>query len=724
MVKQKIRATAEKTLVERSDGFVVLRARLTSGETVRVTGRLQELTLGAEYEWLGSFELHPSFGRQFHADSAVMVMPTSELGIERFLASGRFKGIGPKTAQKIVAHFGLRTLDILKDRPEDIALVKGLSKAVVKKAVVALGEQQDLARLGSFLRGHDVPAHVVDKLVQVYGSAVTALTIVQESPYQIVDDVFGVGFKTADTIARAIGIAHDAQERIAAALQHVLQVAQEEGHMCLPMGEWTRRASLLLAVPETDVAVIATRIAARTGVVIEDIGLSDVAVYHPYMHKVEKEIATHLLRMAMTMPKPLQDFKEGACDTQSTDISLSDEQESAARSVLTHSLVIMTGGPGTGKTTTVRRIVSLCAMQNLHVVLAAPTGRAAKRLAQSTGCQAVTLHRLLEVGKLTHGGFGFSRNNKHPLDGDVFIIDEASMIDAPLFFHLLDALPQHARLLLVGDPEQLPSVGPGAILSDVMQSGIFTVHELSLVFRQEKHSDILLAAHAVRKGIVPTITHGGSSDYFFIQEEDPQKASELIEDLVARRLPAYLSVRAIEGIQVLTPMRKGYCGVDRLNERLTERLSDQGIACFHVGHRVFHEQDKVMHSKNDYDRELYNGDMGIVVDASGDELVVQFGFDEHDVREERFGKGECAALVHAFAISVHKSQGSEYPCVVIPLLREHAVMLHRHLLYTAMTRAKNLLVIVGSAQALEWAVRKEKSGIRYTGLMHRLQANR
>ncbi len=723
MVKQKLRATAEKMLVERTDGFVVLRARLASGETVRVTGRLQEMTLGAEYEWLGSFELHPSFGRQFHADSAVMVMPTSELGIERFLASGRFKGIGPKTAHKIVAHFGLRTLDILKDKPEDIALVPGLSKAVVKKAIVALGQQQDLARLGSFLRGHDVPSHVIDKLVQVYGSAATALTIVQESPYQIVDDVFGVGFKTADRIARAIGIAHDAAERVAAALLHVLQAAQEEGHMCLPMGEWIKRASLLLEVPETDVAVIATRIAARTGVVIEDVGLADVAVYHPYMHKVEKEIAIHLLRMATITLKPLSEVKEEDHAIPNTDVSLSQEQEHAAHSVLTHPLVILTGGPGTGKTTTVRRIVSLCAMHDLRVVLAAPTGRAAKRLAQSTGCQAVTLHRLLEVGKLTHGGFGFSRDHHHPLEGDVFIIDEASMIDAPLFFHLLDALPLDARLLLVGDPEQLPSVGPGAILSDVMQSGIFTVHELSLVYRQENHSAILLAAHAVRKGIVPTITHNGASDYFFIQEEDPQKAAELVEDLVARRLPAYLGVRAIEGIQVLTPMRKGYCGVDRLNERLTERLSDQEAASFHVGHRVFHEQDKVMHSKNDYDRDLYNGDMGIVVDASGEELVVQFGFDEQDLREERFGKGDCAALVHAFAISVHKSQGSEYPCVVLPLLREHAVMLHRHLLYTAMTRAKKLLVIVGSVQAFEWAVRKEKSGIRYTGLLHRLQPN-
>ncbi len=739
MATQRIRASAEKFLLQADDGFAVLRVRLLSGETVRAVGRLHEIPIGAECELIGRYEYHPTFGRQFQVDSARADLPTTTVGLERFLASRHFKGVGPKTAKRLVNHFGAQTLDVLRERPSALTEVRGISETRAREIVQAFQNQEDVARLGAFLRGHGLPLHLAEKLAAHYGSGSAAMQMLQENPFQLIEDVHGVGFKTADELARAVGISEHAPERVAAALLHVLTQAQEDGHMHLPVEEWTQRAGKLLALSASDTAVMAARLAARGAVVYERSGEGLVA-YSARMHQVEMNVAERLRDLvksgrAVTVTDDSHDMAPGdgldsflddeavnarTADRGSWNITLTSLQREAAAGIRRHPLVLLTGGPGTGKTTAVCAVVGQAEASGLTVVLAAPTGRAAKRLSESTGHPAVTLHRLLEVGQQSGGRYGFGRNRRHRLEGDVFIVDEASMVDMPLFSHFLDALPEGARLLLVGDPEQLPAVGPGQVLRDVIDSGIAAVYELELVFRQAEQSAIVLAAHAVRTGRLPTVGTARDMDYYFIEQNDPAQVAQLTVDLAAARLPAYLGVDAKESIQVLCPMRKGRCGTDRLNELLSARLATQSSPQWQVGERVFRMWDKVMNSKNDYDRDIYNGDIGLVSGIDSDALTVRFGFDK-DTREVRFAKADCGGLVHAYAISVHKSQGSEYPCVVLPIVSEHTIMLYRQLVYTAMTRAKRLLVIVGAKSVYEAAVRKTDVSRRYTRLAERIQ---
>ena len=790
MATQKIRASAEKFLVQRDDGFAVLRVRLLSGETVRAVGRLRDIPIGAECELIGRYEYHPTFGRQFQVDSARANLPMTLTGLERFLASRHFKGVGPKTAKRLVGHFGAQTLDILRERPSALTEVQGISEARAREIAQAFQGQEDVARLGAVLRSHGLSLHLAEKLAAHYGGGSSAMQMLQENPFQLMEDVHGVGFKTADELARTVGISERAPERIAAALLHVLAQAQEDGHLYLPLEEWTQKAGRLLALPAADVAVMAGRLAARGAVVYER---SDEAlvVYSARMHQVEMNVAQRLRELVESARAPAasaaspdgqeaapgggwgslaagnQDAVPGgdldslsasghdsACGEGLDSLAIGNQdavpgggfgflpddeaasprtagsgtmavaltalQREAVAEIWRHPLVLLTGGPGTGKTTAVCAVVEQAQASGLTVVLAAPTGRAAKRLSESTGHPAATLHRLLEVGRQSGGRYGFGRNRRHRLVGDVFIVDEASMVDMPLFSHLLDALPDGARLLLVGDPEQLPAVGPGQALRDVIDSGVAVVHELELVFRQAEQSAILLAAHAVRSGRTPAVKAAGRMDYYFIEQHDPERAAALTVDLAAARLPAYLGVDAREGVQVLCPMRKGRCGVDRLNGLLSARLASPSSPQWQVGERVFRLWDKVMNNKNDYDRDIYNGDIGLVSGIDSDALTVRFGFDR-DAREVRFAKGDCGGLVHAYAISVHKSQGSEYPCVVLPIVSEHSIMLYRQLVYTAMTRAKRLLVIVGAKSAFEAAVRKTDVSKRYSRLAVRMQ---
>ena len=718
MATERIRVTAEKFLVEQDSGFAVLRARLFNGDTLRAVGNLRDLHLGGEYELVGRYAFHPSFGKQFQVDSFSEQSPTSALGIERFLASGRFKGIGPKTAKVIVSHFGVQTIDVLMHEPERLAEVAELSKSRAAKLVQSFSEAQEVARLASFLRGHGLPLHLADKLADRYGSGAAAMEILQHHPYQMVEEVRGIGFLTADRMAQAVGISEHSPERIAAALIHVLRAAEEDGHLYLPIDEWTSRAGELLRLPAEEVAVVSSRLMARRAVAMEQYG-EELAVYGLPMYKVETSIASRL--QAFLQEKNKQSSQPLETKSHDTANELAPEQAAAASAIWQEPLVIITGGPGTGKTTTVKAIVQEAETRGLLPVLAAPTGRAAQRLAESTGYPAQTLHRLLEVGQQKGAGLHFMRGRDNPIEGDVFIVDEASMIDAPLFMHLLDALPDSARLVLVGDPEQLPAVGPGQILQDLIASGVARVFALSHVYRQGENSAIITAAHAVRNGRMPDIgTRSG--DFFFIEENDPERAAELVADLAAVRLPRYLKVDAKRNVQVLSPMRKGYCGIDRLNELLSARLTRQEGPKLTSGGRIFYWHDKIMNIKNDYDRDIFNGDVGIVTAIEEDRLAITFGGDEN-AREVWLERSELSQIVHAYAVSVHKSQGSEYPCVVLPLFREHAMMLYRQLLYTAMTRAKSLLVIVGQRSALELAVKKVDAMRRYTHLAERLKGS-
>ncbi|PWI57288.1 hypothetical protein BM613_09325 [Sulfoacidibacillus thermotolerans] len=717
MATVQVRGTAEQFLVLSDRGYAVLRVRLANGETVRAVGRISDIALGSECEFVGRYQFHAEYGREFHVESYRAQVPTSLLGIERFLASGRFKGIGPKTAKRIVEHFAEKTLDILREQPEEIAKVPGLTAKRAKAIVTAFAEQEGVAKLGAFFRAHGLPLHLADKVAAKFGGGRQALDMVMDHPFQLIEEITGIGFKTADGIARALGMKLNDPDRLRAALLYTLSQAVDEGHMGLPHAEWIVRTEKLLSLPKEELAAAGGHLIANGRVVLEQMN-GELFVYLLSMYRVETKIALRLRELVQTAAA-WDDLETPA--PKAVGEILTPLQRQAARAIFTYPLVVLTGGPGTGKTTTVRKVVEDAQQYGLRVVLCAPTGRAAKRLADSTGQVALTIHRLLEVGQQGNGHYGFARNRGNRVEGDVFIIDEASMVDAPLFSHLLDALPDGARLLLVGDPWQLPSVGPGQVLRDVIASGMAVVHELQLVFRQAEQSAITRAAHEVRKGKFPDFEKSNESDYYFIQEEDPKQVAALVVDLAARRLPSYLALDARTGIQVLAPMRKGYCGTERLNEALSKRILSETSRGLQVGPRVFRVGDKVMNIKNDYERDIYNGDIGFVTRIQEEGLTLRVGFSE-EAREVELARADCGQLIHAYAVSVHKSQGSEYPCVVLPLVREHAVMLYRQLLYTAMTRAKLLLVIVGSLQAFELALRRVDAAKRFTRLVDRLQA--
>jgi len=722
MATERIRATAETFLMTRGDGQAVVRFRLVNGEAVRAVGRLSDVQLGSECELVGRYQYHERFGRQFVVDSLSKVLPTSAVGIERFLASGLFKGVGPQTAHRIVQHFGVRTMQVLQETPEEVFAVPGLTQGRAQAVVSSFVQHQESARLATFLRGHDLPLHLVQKLVAQYGSGAAALRALQESPYQAAQDVRGIGFRTADGLARAVGVPPDSPDRLSAALLHVLHDSDEEGHMYLPLETWLSRAVALTSVVDAQVAMVAGTLAARGGAVYRHFK-EQICVYSVRLDRVEQGIAEMVFEISRNEDsEPLADALDG--EGQRFLEGLTAEQRAAAVCPLQHRLAILTGGPGTGKTTTLRAMVQIALQRKWKVALAAPTGRAAKRLADSTGLPAQTIHRLLEVGQQAPGGrFGFGRHRGRKLECDLLIVDETSMVDAPLFSSLLEAIPSAARIVLVGDPEQLPPVGPGQVLRDLIDADVARVFALQYVFRQERGSQITAAAHRVRAGLMPDQHSGREGDYFFIEEEDPKRAADLVVELATSRLPRFLDVDPVWGVQVLSPMRKGQCGVDRLNARLSEQLARKDGGALQSAGRTFRLGDKVINTKNDYDHDIYNGDMGQVTEVHEESLTVRFDLGD-DERVVALPRAECTSLAHAYAISVHKSQGGEYPCVVLPLVREHSIMLTRPLVYTAMTRARKLLVLVGSKRALSWAVGRQQAGERFSGLTQRIETIR
>ncbi len=725
------------TYHDEETGYTV--ARVTpegKDDLVTVVGPMMGVNVGETIRCHGRWVVHPQYGRQFRAERVETVYPATLAGIEKYLGSGLIKGIGPVMARRIVQHFGLDTLRVIDEEPDRLLEVLGIGPKRLSLIKAAWEEQRHIKDVMLFLQSHGVSTGLAVKIYKHYGNE--ALQVLQSDPYRLAREVHGIGFITADRIARHLGVPEDAPERIAAAVAYLLgEEADQSGHVYLPRSELIARATALLQVaPEKVEEAIATLMEqevinlepVREGAAGQRTVAEEQAVYLTPFYRAEVGVAHRLRRLLAAHQDTLwhsrlymfQQFDWSAAFAAmavESGLNLNAEQQAAVRTALTSPVSVLTGGPGTGKTTTVRAIIRLLEAAKARYVLASPTGRAAKRLSEATGRPAQTIHRLLEVAPGSDG-VRFKRNDENPLPVDMVIVDEASMLDVLLTNHLLKAIPPGAHLLFVGDVDQLPSVGAGNVLRDIIHSGVVPVVRLQQIFRQAEDSYIVVNAHRIRQGQMPVLDNRRSRDFFLFKVDDPEVAANWIVDIVCHRIPRRFGFTPDE-IQVLSPMHRGAVGVAHLNQRLQEVLNPPAADKpeRRVGGRVFRLGDRVMQVRNNYDKDVYNGDWGRIVhmDLEMQSVVVDF-----DGRHVRYDVLELDELTHAYAISVHKAQGSEYPAIVMPVMTTHYVMLHRNLLYTAITRAKRLVVLVGEPRAISIAVRNAKPIARHSGLAQRL----
>jgi exodeoxyribonuclease V alpha subunit len=702
-------------------GWAVLRlAEEGTGKTVTAVGPMAQLKEGQRLRIRGEVDTHPKFGEQVKVDAFEAIAPSTAAGIEAYLASGLVKGIGPATAEKIVKVFGDATLQVIEDDPEQLRKVKGLGPRKIQELSDAVKAQKDLQNVLVFLRAHGLGAGLAARIVKRYGANASAL--VQANPYRLADDVIGVGFRIADRLAGQMGIEPLAAERLDAAMEFVLGQGAREGHCYLPEEVLVRRTAELLACDEEAIQkrlpqfALSGRIARQLPpgpVLLHD---DPAPVVYPAA-LVEAEDGTARALDALVKSKaarlPVQPESAVRWFAQVSGMELAEQQQDAIVRGLRERVSVITGGPGVGKTTIVRALVQILGQKDLKVSLAAPTGRAAKRLEESTGHHASTLHRLLEF---TPGANRFARDEDNPLEGDLLVVDEASMLDVQLAHSLLRAVPPTMTLVLVGDQNQLPSVGPGNVLADIIASGRVTSTALTRIFRQQNDSDIVRVAHGMLTGEVPT-SGGENGDFFFVEADDTRRSRALLRELIGSRIPRKFGLDPLRDVQVLCPMYRGEVGADALNRDLQDLLNPGEIEVERSGKR-YRIGDKVMQIRNDYDREVWNGDVGQLtyIDTNAAKLYVRF-----PEREHQYGFEELGDLIPAYAISVHRSQGSEYPAVVMPVTTDHFLMLRRSLLYTAITRGKKLVVLVGSRRALEMATRNNDDGRRWSGLCERLR---
>lgn len=706
---------------------------------VTVVGNLPELNPGESLRLQGRWSNHSQHGLQFQSEVCEQTLPATVEGIRRYLGSGLVKGIGTRLAERITAQFGARTLEILETQPE---LLEGVPDIGPKRARLirqAWQEQQQIKALMLHLHAHGVSTSLAVKIYKQYGE--TALKVVQTDPYQLARDIRGVGFKTADKLAQALGLPADHPARLEAGLIYALNDMVEDGHVYSPQAELLQRGAGLLEVEAPALPAALDRLAAQGRITAEILpqagargkqvrepgaayGLGTVkppateavrppAIYLAALHTCEAGLAEQLQRLSRVLLPRLSDL---APDFISLDVALSPEQHSAVRTALTAPLSVLTGGPGTGKTTALRALIQALDEGRKRYALASPTGRAAKRLAEATGRPASTIHRLLGFKP----GEGFKHNPGNPLEVDLLVVDEASMLDLLLAYHLVRALPEGAHLLLVGDADQLPSVGAGDVLRDVIASGVAPVTRLSVIFRQAAGSHIITNAHRINQGELPLFPKD-SQDFFLFPADTPEAAADWVQQVVCERIPAKFGLRPPHEIQVLAPMYRGPAGVTALNERLQAALNPPAAhkAEKNLYGQVYRAGDRLMQLQNNYDKEVFNGDLGTLlgVDALEHNLMVEF-----DGRAVSYDWSEADQLTLAYAVSVHKAQGAEFPAVVLPLVTQHYLMLQRNLLYTAVTRAKKLAVLVGNTKAIGMAVKNDKVTRRWSGLGERLKA--
>jgi exodeoxyribonuclease V alpha subunit len=689
--------------------FIVARlAVMGRRDTVSIVGSLPEPHPGETLLLEGRWEFDKKFGEQFRFEKAECRAPSSVKGIEKYLSSNLIKGIGKEMARRITAKFGEDTLDVIEEEPSKLREVPGIGPARAEMISEAFKEQKAIRDVMLFLQTHGVSSTYAFKIFKKYRQH--AISAVSQNPYRLATDIRGIGFRSADRIAGSLGIDMRSPLRAAAGILHVLDEMQSEGHVYYPRPDLLEKARALLGIDVRTLEGALEDLSASRRVIIED-----ERVYPAILAAMENGVADKL-RNLLTAPRFIPPIKIGAAITwieQRSGISLSEAQKKAVAAVMDHKVLIITGGPGTGKTTLLRTLIEILEAKKLRVLLAAPTGRAAKRLSETTEREAKTIHRLLEFSPAEGG---FQRGPARPLEAELVVVDEASMVDITLMHHLLSALNPQTTLILVGDADQLPSVGPGNVLGDLISSGRIAVVRLDTVFRQAESSRIVTNAHLVNEGIIPVKEVDASelSDFYLIEKDDPDETLGLIKTMITTRIPGRFGFDPIEEVQVLSPMRKGTLGTENLNRELREILNPKGLPI--MGDR-FRVGDRVMQTRNNYDKDVYNGDVGRIVsfDDESNEVSV-----EYEGRTVEYHVSETDEMIPAYAVTIHKSQGSEYPVVIVPLSTQHYVLLRRNLLYTAMTRGRELVVLLGSPRALKTAVENTIVEPRHTYLSKKI----
>lgn len=704
-------------------GFTVAKLRVQdSSDPVTVVGNLVAPTPGEILMLKGSWLNHPKFGRQFKITSHRTKVPASVDGIRRYLGSSLIKGIGPVMAERIVKKFGKETLEVIEHRIGDLEKVEGIGRKRIEMIERAWCEQKEIREVMIFLQQYGIGTGHATKIFKKYGR--DSISIITKNPYQLATEIFGIGFLTADKIASKIGFEKSAPVRAEAGILYVMQQFAEEGHVYCPYDLLIEKCREILEVDRETVVNAFGTIAFEKKIVLEDLNqdlegfqANHKAVYLQQLYVSETGIAGHLDRL-ISSPKNVRKIDEKkAVDwvQKRIHLTLATKQVEAVERAITEKVMVITGGPGTGKTTIINAVIKIFQQVGARIHLAAPTGRAAKRMSEATGYPAKTIHRMLEFSPKK---WQFMRDQNNPLDVDVLILDEVSMIDTSLMYNLLKGILPKATLILVGDANQLPSVGAGNVLKDIIRSGSVPVVELREIFRQAKESQIIVNAHKINQGILPKLKRerGRQEDFYFISQEDPDQVLKIILDLVCERIPRRFQLDPLDDIQVLSPMHKGNLGTGNLNNKLQEVLNPSKEELSRGG-KVFRPKDKVMQVRNNYEKEVFNGDIGRIVSIDPENQQVIVSFDNILVP---YDYSELDEIVLAYAISVHKSQGSEYKAVVVPVLSQHFVLLQRNLIYTAVTRGKELVVMVGSIKALALGVRNDRIMRRYTYLAKRL----
>lgn len=708
---------------DEDDGYLVAKVSPADEEGNRITavGNMASAAPGQHLQLRGKWVVHPKYGQQFKVVDYKVGLPASKEGIKKYLSSGLIKGIGPAIAARIVDRWGEKTLEIIEEDPDRLAKVEGIGPHRLKNIKKAWKEQEDIREVMLFLKAHDVSTNYGLKIYKTYGEK--TLKIVRGNPYQLTEDIFGIGFKTADRIATKLGVCESDPDRIKAGVEYTLRKATDEGHVFLPRSEVLKRSQEILGVPKTSIQEAANELFHQERIIIEQLDevVTDKkikqAVYLAPFFFAERGVAARLKAINSTPSEVSSNTVDkliGQLEKQES-IQYNQDQKGIIKEAILSKVMVITGGPGTGKTTAIKGIIRVMDWLSWKVNLAAPTGRAAKRLSQATGREATTIHRMLKFRPPNQFGYGIDNQMKV----DAVIIDELSMVDLILMYNLLKAVPDRAHFILVGDADQLPSVGAGNVLNDLISSKAIKVGKLTEIFRQAEESKIVINAHLINQGQFPQLASSKRNDFFFIQKEDSGKAAQVITHLASEQIPLRFNYDPFDEVQVLTPMHRGPSGVDHLNDMLQHKLNPRSDLDLPFTSRRLRVGDKVMQIRNNYQKDVFNGDIGKITDIDRTNQRIFVHFPARGVVP--YQSANLNELVLAYAITIHKSQGNEYKAVIIPMLTQHYIMLQRNLLYTALTRAKELAVIVGSKKAVGIAVNNDKEQLRYSYLAKRLR---